>query len=222
MESTCELAWDDVSCWASCYSRDDIVFLSVGNIDSARSLPFLFWRFQCKDSCGAWAPLVSVLDLRLYFRSRLMYYRYFLCIHVFCLLFKGVDIRHNKDRKVHRKEPKSQDIYLRLLVKVTYIYVLYFTHWNKTNSRHSYSCHLITVTSQLLFLPGMAFLTLLLGSYSCTGSWPVAQMLLSTRSSWGGSSWAGATGHPSPSPAWSVLTSLSSCPPLLNPFGWSY
>ncbi|CAB1334399.1 unnamed protein product, partial [Coregonus sp. 'balchen'] len=29
----------------------------------------------------------------------------------------GVDIRHNKDRKVHRKEPKSQDIYLRLLVK---------------------------------------------------------------------------------------------------------
>jgi len=31
---------------------------------------------------------------------------------------QGVDIRHNKDRKVHRKEPKSQDIYLRLLVKV--------------------------------------------------------------------------------------------------------
>ncbi|OWK16372.1 RPL18, partial [Cervus elaphus hippelaphus] len=29
----------------------------------------------------------------------------------------GVDIRHNKDRKVRRKEPKSQDIYLRLLVK---------------------------------------------------------------------------------------------------------
>lgn len=37
---------------------------------------------------------------------------------VFCQFFKGVDIRHNKDRKVHRKEPKSQDIYLRLLVKV--------------------------------------------------------------------------------------------------------
>lgn len=35
-----------------------------------------------------------------------------------CSFFKGVDIRHNKDRKVHRKEPKSQDIYLRLLVKV--------------------------------------------------------------------------------------------------------
>ncbi|KAI3361079.1 hypothetical protein L3Q82_013281, partial [Scortum barcoo] len=32
--------------------------------------------------------------------------------------YKGVDIRHNKDRKVHRKEPKSQDIYLRLLVKL--------------------------------------------------------------------------------------------------------
>ncbi|KAI5106219.1 60S ribosomal protein L18, partial [Silurus meridionalis] len=31
---------------------------------------------------------------------------------------QGVDIRHNKDRKVHRKEPKSQDIYLRLLVKL--------------------------------------------------------------------------------------------------------
>lgn len=33
-------------------------------------------------------------------------------------LHQGVDIRHNKDRKVRRKEPKSQDIYLRLLVKV--------------------------------------------------------------------------------------------------------
>lgn len=31
---------------------------------------------------------------------------------------QGVDIRHNKDRKVRRREPKSQDIYLRLLVKV--------------------------------------------------------------------------------------------------------
>ncbi|XP_053546627.1 60S ribosomal protein L18 [Bombina bombina] len=30
----------------------------------------------------------------------------------------GVDIRHNKDRKVRRKEPKSQDIYLKLLVKL--------------------------------------------------------------------------------------------------------
>ncbi|KAM7340596.1 hypothetical protein ACRRTK_001211 [Alexandromys fortis] len=30
----------------------------------------------------------------------------------------GVDIRHNKDRKVRRKEPKSQNIYLRLLVKL--------------------------------------------------------------------------------------------------------
>ncbi|KAL4679347.1 hypothetical protein H8959_008997 [Pygathrix nigripes] len=30
----------------------------------------------------------------------------------------GVDIRHNKDRKVRRKEPKSQDICLRLLVKL--------------------------------------------------------------------------------------------------------
>merc|ERR1712025_1300093 len=30
----------------------------------------------------------------------------------------GVDVRHNKDRKVRRTEPKSQDIYLRLLVKL--------------------------------------------------------------------------------------------------------
>jgi len=30
----------------------------------------------------------------------------------------GIDIRHNKDRKVHRKAPKSEDIYLRLLVKL--------------------------------------------------------------------------------------------------------
>uniref|UniRef100_A0A8D2CKM4 Large ribosomal subunit protein uL15/eL18 domain-containing protein n=1 Tax=Sciurus vulgaris TaxID=55149 RepID=A0A8D2CKM4_SCIVU len=30
----------------------------------------------------------------------------------------GVDICHNKDRKVRRKGPKSQDIYLRLLAKL--------------------------------------------------------------------------------------------------------
>ena len=30
----------------------------------------------------------------------------------------GIDIRHNKDRKVRRTEPKSEDIYLRLLVKL--------------------------------------------------------------------------------------------------------
>ncbi|KAL1765889.1 60S ribosomal protein L18, partial [Sigmodon hispidus] len=30
----------------------------------------------------------------------------------------GVDIHHNKDRKVRLKEPKSQDIYLRFLVKL--------------------------------------------------------------------------------------------------------
>ena len=32
--------------------------------------------------------------------------------------FQGVDIRHNKDRKVRRTAPKSDDIYLRLLVKL--------------------------------------------------------------------------------------------------------
>ncbi|NXT32740.1 RL18 protein, partial [Pelecanoides urinatrix] len=31
---------------------------------------------------------------------------------------QGIDIRHNRDRKVRRREPKSQDIYLRLLVKL--------------------------------------------------------------------------------------------------------
>merc|ERR1712186_113528 len=30
----------------------------------------------------------------------------------------GVDIRHNKDRKVRRTKPKSEDLYLRLLVKL--------------------------------------------------------------------------------------------------------
>merc|ERR1711976_695425 len=30
----------------------------------------------------------------------------------------GIDIRHNKDRKVRRTEPKSDDIYLQLLVKL--------------------------------------------------------------------------------------------------------
>ncbi|XP_033107978.1 60S ribosomal protein L18-like [Anneissia japonica] len=30
----------------------------------------------------------------------------------------GIDIDHKKERKVHRTEPKSQDIYLRLLVKL--------------------------------------------------------------------------------------------------------
>uniref|UniRef100_A0A8C0LP50 Ribosomal protein L18 n=1 Tax=Canis lupus dingo TaxID=286419 RepID=A0A8C0LP50_CANLU len=38
--------------------------------------------------------------------------------HGLFLSLQGVDIRHNKDRKVRRKEPKSQDIYLRLLVKL--------------------------------------------------------------------------------------------------------
>merc|ERR1712092_44917 len=30
----------------------------------------------------------------------------------------AIDVRHNKDRKVRRTEPKSQDIYLRILVKL--------------------------------------------------------------------------------------------------------
>eukprot|EP00057_Strongylocentrotus_purpuratus_P021030 XP_011675504.1 PREDICTED: 60S ribosomal protein L18 [Strongylocentrotus purpuratus] len=35
----------------------------------------------------------------------------------------GIDIDHSKLRKVHRTEPKSEDIYLRLLVKVRYFVV---------------------------------------------------------------------------------------------------
>lgn len=34
-------------------------------------------------------------------------------------LFKGIDIDHRFERKKHRKEPTSQDVYLRLLVKVS-------------------------------------------------------------------------------------------------------
>lgn len=34
-------------------------------------------------------------------------------------LFQGVDINHKHDRKVRRTEVKSQDVYLRLLVKVS-------------------------------------------------------------------------------------------------------
>lgn len=32
---------------------------------------------------------------------------------------QGIDINHKHDRKVRRTEPKSQDVYLRLLVKVS-------------------------------------------------------------------------------------------------------
>ena len=34
------------------------------------------------------------------------------------IVFQGVDISHKKDRKVHRTAPKSDDVYLRLLVKL--------------------------------------------------------------------------------------------------------
>lgn len=33
-------------------------------------------------------------------------------------VLQGIDINHKHDRKVRRTEPKSQDIYIRLLVKV--------------------------------------------------------------------------------------------------------
>lgn len=68
----------------------------------------------------------------------------------FCLLFKGVDIRHNKDRKVHRKEPKSQDIYLRLLVKVIYFLTLCYTCWNIITSSGYHFCHSGTSLFELI------------------------------------------------------------------------
>nr|XP_051683011.1 60S ribosomal protein L18-like [Oryctolagus cuniculus] len=44
----------------------------------------------------------------------------------------GVDIRHNKDWKVRRKEPKSQDMCLRLLVK---LYRFLARHTNSTSNQ---------------------------------------------------------------------------------------
>ncbi|ALC44499.1 RpL18 [Drosophila busckii] len=35
-----------------------------------------------------------------------------------CFVLQGIDINHKYDRKVRRTEPKSQDVYLRLLVKL--------------------------------------------------------------------------------------------------------
>lgn len=51
----------------------------------------------------------------------------------------------------------------------------------------------------------------MLDCYSCTGSWPVALMLPSTRLSWGGSSWAEPTGLPFPSPVWYVWMFVILC-----------
>lgn len=42
---------------------------------------------------------------------------------MFYSLFQGVDINHKHDRKVRRTEVKSKDVYLRLLVKVSKIYI---------------------------------------------------------------------------------------------------
>lgn len=40
---------------------------------------------------------------------------------------QGIDINHKHDRKVRRTEPKSQDVYLRLLVKVDVLPFILFT-----------------------------------------------------------------------------------------------
>ena len=54
----------------------------------------------------------------------------------------GVDIRHNKDRKVHRTEPKSQDIYLRLLVKLYRFAISFFVSF--LNPRMLYVSYIVT------------------------------------------------------------------------------
>lgn len=50
------------------------------------------------------------------------------CIeYVFLCLFQGIDINHKHDRKVRRTEVKSQDVYLRLLVKVSIARLHYYS-----------------------------------------------------------------------------------------------
>ena len=54
-------------------------------------------------------------------KSVIQYLRYFIMqefVQLILVSWQGIDIRHKGERKVHRTEPKSQDIYLRLLVKV--------------------------------------------------------------------------------------------------------
>ena len=54
-----------------------------------------------------------------------------------------MDIRHNKDRKVRRTKPKSEDIYLRLLVKV---------------SKHlSFISRILTVCANFMIFPSLRF-----------------------------------------------------------------
>lgn len=98
------------------------------------------------------------------------------------LLLKGVDIRHNKDRKVHRKEPKSQDIYLRLLVKVrtfSHLFVpvelpIIVVSFSKILVKIFLNCFVVlNVVS--------SWSVVMLGFYSCTGFWHVAPMPPSTR-----------------------------------------
>lgn len=70
-------------------------------------------------------------------------------IELFCGLSQGVDIRHNKDRKVHRKEPKSQDIYLRLLVKVRTIMKLNTDKHARNSSFKTYCSICLTSCFQI-------------------------------------------------------------------------
>lgn len=107
------------------------------------------------------------------------------CTDAFVCVFQGIDIKHNKDRKVHRKEPKSEDIYLRLLVKVWTIDL--FSPWLS-----------LCVTTKSLFA---------LMICSCIDSWLVVLMLPSTRSFLEDSSWARPTARLWPCHDWWVQTS---------------
>lgn len=128
------------------------------------------------------------------------------CVSYTLLLLKGVDIRHNKDRKVHRKEPKSQDIYLRLLVKVRI-----FSHLSVLVEPSPLLDIISNIVVKILLNCFVerhvicSWSVIMLDFYSCTGSWHVAPMPPSTRLSWKGSSWAEPTGLPSPSPDWCVF-----------------
>lgn len=125
-------------------------------------------------------------------------------IELFCGLSQGVDIRHNKDRKVHRKEPKSQDIYLRLLVKVRTIMKLNTDKHARNSSFKTYCSICLTSCFQIFFhfIPIHFFVV----CCSCTDSCLVVLMLPSTRLFWGDSSWARPTAPLWPCPDWWVWT----------------
>ena len=74
----------------------------------------------------------------------------------------AIDVRHNKDRKVRRTEPKSQDIYLRLLVKL-----------------YRLKSIIVIFSNHVVFF----FIRAVRLKPYFSGSWPEGLMLSSTKSS---------------------------------------